>query len=258
MGQYVKLFEEFVNEASFSGRAWAGKLENLDKLFAWLYDKEILNKGEQAKKDSIFRQYYRWYNDGDFPKGLSSKGISKYQGDDKIERALEDQIEEFMKQILNKYTGKYDRKEFHLDTLLADLYTLENITAGYKAEDGVRGEPDPYGLLNYWGKKINTKDSEFEKMLGELRPLYDDIRKDVDKAVEKEVKDGIYKDMKSYEIPGPNNGLSWTRQRMEGDKIWTPALEKKYDKMKQHMLKMHAILKNVIEGAEKIKAQLGS
>jgi hypothetical protein len=45
---------------------------------------------------------------------------------------------------------------------------------------------------------------------------------------------------------------------MEGDKIWTPALEKKYDKMKQHMLKMHVILKNVIEGAEKIKAQLGS
>jgi hypothetical protein len=258
MGQYVKLFEEFVNEASFSGRAWSGKIKNLDNLFAWLYDKGIMNKGEQAKKDSIFRQYYRWYNDGDFPRGLASKGISKYQGDDKIERALEDEVENFMKVILNKYTGKYDRREFHLDTLLNDLHTLENITAGYKQEDGVRGEPDPHGLLTYWGKKINTKDSEFEKMLTELQPLYDDIRKAADDAVAKEIKDGVYKDKPSYSVPGKNNGISWVRQQMQNEKVWTPALEKKYDKMKKHMLKMHDILKTVIEGAEKVKAELGS
>lgn len=258
MGEYVKLFEEFVNEASFAGRAWSGKIKNLDNLFSWFYSKGILNKGEQAKKDSLFRQYYRWYNDGDFPKGLSSKGISKYHGDEKIERALEDEIENFMKQILNKYTGKYDRREFHLDTLLGDLKTLENIVAGYEQEDGVRGEPDPYGLLNYWGKNINTKDSDFERMLGELRPLYDDVRKDVDNALDKEVKDGIYKDKKSYEIPGPNNGLSYVRMRMQNDKIWTPDLEKKYQKMKAHMTKMHEILKNVVDAAQKAKDALGA
>ena len=258
MGEYVKLFEEFENGASFAGRAWSGKIKNLDNLFSWFYSKGILNKGEQAKKDSLFRQYYRWYNDGDFPKGLSSKGISKYQGDEKIERALEDEIENFMKQILNKYTGKYDRREFHLDTLLSDLKTLENIVAGIKQEDGVRGEPDPYGLLNYWGKNINTKDSDFERMLGELRPLYDDARKATDTALDKEVKDGVYKDMKSYEIPGPNNGLSYVRMRMQNDKIWTPDLEKKYQKMKDHMTKMHAILKNVVDGAQKAKDALGA
>ena len=95
-------------------------------------------------------------------------------------------------------------------------------------------------------------------MLGELRPLYDDARKAVDAAVDTEVKNGIYKDKKSYEIPGPNNGISWVRQRMEGDGIWTPDLEKKYQKMKAHMLKMGEILNTVIEGAEKAKAELGS
>ena len=250
--------EEHIDEASFAGRAWSGKIANLDNLFSWFYDKGILNKGEQAKKDSLFRQYYRYYNDGDFPKGLSSKGISKYHGEEKIERALEDEIENFMKQILNKYTGTYDRKLFHLDTLLADLYTLRGVVAGRDLEGGVKGEPDPYGLLNYWGKKVNVKDSEFEKMLGELRPLYDDARKAVDTAVDKEVKNGIYKDKKSYEIPGPNNGISWVRQKMEGDGIWTPDLEKRYQKMKTHMMKMSDILNTVIEGAEKVKSELGS
>jgi hypothetical protein len=106
--------------------------------------------------------------------------------------------------------------------------------------------------------QINTGDSEFEKLLGELRPLYDVSRKATDTAIDKEVKDGIYKDKKSYEIPGSNNGLSYVRQRMQNDKIWTPDLEKKYQKMKAHMTKMHDILKTVVDAAQKVKNALGA
>ena len=48
-------------------RAWNNKLKSIDDLMSWMYDKDILNKGEKSDKDRIFRQYYRYYNDGDFP-----------------------------------------------------------------------------------------------------------------------------------------------------------------------------------------------
>jgi hypothetical protein len=260
MMKHLKTFETFIyenevnetlHEASHAGRAWSGKIENIDKLLSWMYDKGILNKTEQAEKDRTFRQYYRYYNDGDIPQGL--RGMK----DEAIELHIEQKVEEFIKKILAKYTGKYDRRDFRIDTLLGDLNTLENIVAGYAAEDGVRGEPDPYGLLNYWGKKINTGNSEFEKMLGDLRPLYDDARKAADDIVEQEVADGIYKDEKSYNIPSKTTGLSYVRMRLQDAKVWTPDAEKKYMKMKDVMMKMHEILRNVIEATQQLKAEVG-
>jgi hypothetical protein len=245
--KHVKLYEDFLNEASAAGRAWSGKLANLDNLFSWMYSKGILSKGEKAEKDKIFNQYYRWYNDGDFPPSLRAKGFSKWMGDDKIEQALESLIEEFMKKILNKYTGKYDRREFHIDTLLGDLNTLENIVAGYENRDGSagRGEPDPYGLLNYWGKKINTGDSEFEKLLGELGPLYKDVDESTNKAF-----------AAAGEYNSGNTTIAWRRQHAKDKGFWTGDLEKKYQKMKDHMLRMHEILKNVVEATQRAKAAL--
>jgi hypothetical protein len=248
--KYIKTFESFseesIDEASVPGRAWSGKLENLDKLFSWLYSKGIMSKREQASKDSIFRQYYRWYNDGDFPRAIAGT-VSRYDRKEVIETALEAAIEKFMKQILNKYTGKYDRREFHIDTLLGDLKTLQDVV------DRV----DTHGLLNYWGKKINTNDSEFEKLLGELRPLHDDLVNSANAVIDAEKKDGVYKDAPSYEIP-TNLIISAKRERMKEAGAWTDALEKKYQKVEDQAKQMSAILVNVIEGAEKIKAELGA
>jgi hypothetical protein len=255
--KHVKTFEAYVyenevnetlHEASHAGRAWAGKLKNIDNLMSWMYDKGIINKAEQAEKDRTFREYYRYYNDGDIPRGL--KGLS----DEKVEIYIEEKVEEFIKKILAKYTGKFDRRDFRVDTLLGDLYTLDSIVGG---REGGKFEPDPYGLLNYWGKNIKTGNSDFEKMLGELRPLYDTARKAADDIVDKEVKDGIFKDEKSYNIPGKSQGLSYVRQRLEDAKVWPADAEKKYMKMKDHMLKMSAILKNVIEATQKLKAEVG-
>ena len=255
--KHIKLFEEFIyesevnetlHEASQAGRAWSGKIANIDNLMSWMYDKGILNKGEQAEKDGRFREYYRWYNDGDYPRGL--KGMP----DKKVEEYLENRIEEFIKKVLAKYAGKYDRKDFRVDTLLADLSTLSSITGG---RNGGEFEPDAYGLLNYWGKKINTNDSEFEKLLGDLRPVYDTAKKAANDIVDKEIKNGIYKDVASYAIPSNNTGLSFQRQKLQDEKVWTPDAEKKYQKMKEHMIKMNNILLNVIEATQRLKKEVG-
>jgi hypothetical protein len=252
---HLKTFEDFVYEsvqndtlyeASHTGRAWSGKIENIDNLLSWMYAKGIINKGEQAEKDRRFREYYRWYNDGDYPRGL--KDVPRI----KVGEYLEKSVEEFIKKILAKYAGKYDRKDFRIDTLLGDLSTLYNIVGG----DSSR-EPDPHGLLNYWGKRINVNDSEFEKMLSELRPLYDVAKKAANDIVDKETADGVFKDEKSYNIPGPSQGLSYQRQRLQELKVWTPDAEKKYQKMREHMLKMSVILADVIEATKRLKTELG-
>ena len=131
--EHVKTFEGFLfesevnetlHEASQAGRAWSGKLTNVDNLMSWMYDKGIMNKTEQAEKDRTFREYYRYYNDGDIPRSM--RGMK----DEEIELNIEKKVEEFIKKILAKYTGKFDRRDFRVDTLLGDLYTLDNIVSG--------------------------------------------------------------------------------------------------------------------------------
>ena len=56
----MKTLKQFLSEAK-TGRANRGRLENIDKLLSWMYTKDILNKGEKSKKDTLFYQYYRFY-----------------------------------------------------------------------------------------------------------------------------------------------------------------------------------------------------
>jgi hypothetical protein len=101
--EHIKSFESFIyesevnetlHEASHAGRAWSGKIKNIDNLMSWMYDKGIINKGEQAEKDRVFREYYRYYNDGDTPRGLSGmsdKGIEEYI--EKIRQKIDKEVE---------------------------------------------------------------------------------------------------------------------------------------------------------------------
>ena len=114
-------------------RAWNHGLENTNGLLSWMYDKEILNKGDRAKKDSIFRQYYRYYNDGDAPRGVLRKyGVSMYQKT-LVEQKLELYVNDYIASMLKKYAGKYDRKDFYLSrkitTLKELLHSVENSDA---------------------------------------------------------------------------------------------------------------------------------
>lgn len=118
-----------------AGRAWQGKLKRIDDLIAWMYDKDILTQSDKKKKDSLFHKYYRYYNDGDFPRGIKSVSASEYRWsrtasswkkevEDKIEYELEQQLETFMVYILNKYLPKINRKEFHYDRAIEKIHEV--------------------------------------------------------------------------------------------------------------------------------------
>jgi hypothetical protein len=142
-------------------RAWNGGIKNIDELMAWMYDKDILNKTEKARKDSIFRQYYRYYNDGDTPRGVLRKyGISSWSSD--LEMYLEMYLEEFIKAMLKKYCGKIDRKAFYTDRKLSQLHTIKNVA----------DREDSHSLI-YFCEKYNE---DFDGKLGALKDAYDAIR----------------------------------------------------------------------------------
>ena len=109
-------------------RAWNNRLDGINNLLFWMYKTDVLNKGEKAKKDSIFRQYYRYYNDGDAPRGVLRKyGISVYNKE-LLEKRLEQYLEDFVCVILNKYKGKYDKtayltyiKNTNIESVASDL-----------------------------------------------------------------------------------------------------------------------------------------
>ncbi len=135
-------------------RAWNGKIQKIDELLMWMYDKDVLNKGEKAQKDSLFYKYYRYYNDGDVPRGM------KFYSNQEIEKNLEDSLDAFIKKILSKYMQKISRKEFRKNMSQEKTEFLIKLAK----------ECDYYGLCNYWVK--DCKDKEIVKMIKNLKSEY--------------------------------------------------------------------------------------
>ena len=150
-----------------AGRAWNNKLKKIDALMSWMYDKNILSQAEKNEKDKIFKQYYRYYNDGDFPKILQGK-ITKYANEKEISILLEEKLEEFIKKILAKYLPKINKKEFKLDDMKKYI------------EDILRVTNDPHSLI-YFIKKKNISDESLNKLILQLNDLYSQWKNEVKK-----------------------------------------------------------------------------
>ena len=222
-------FEEFVNEAK-ARRGWSGRIKRLDGLLAWMYDKSILSERDKARKDSVFRQYYRYYNDGDFPPTLRSKGFAKYSPRAAVELALEELLENFIKDVLKRYAGKYDRREFRLDMAVKDITQLKEIV----------DEMDAYGLLSYWAKAIGPRDDAFSKLLADLQPAYDALRSAVD------AKDASLS----------NTTVRYARTKMQDAGTWDRDLTAKYGEVAAVMAKIGVVLDDVLHAAQQAKALL--
>ncbi len=224
----MKIKELF--EASKPGRAWSGKIKNIDELLSWMYDKDILTKGDKAKKDSIFHQYYRYYNDGDLPKSLALKGFSKFSNELSIETALEKYIEDFIKDILAKYMSKVDRGEFRLDKMLSDLDTVTRISSDY----------DAYGLLNYWIKKVKIKeDSALKELVEKLKTQYD----------------ALYSAVNAVDEESDNMTMSYRRTSLQKDKKWNKDLEKGWKEVCSTMDQITEFLENLTSSVKRIKKE---
>lgn len=165
---------EFLNEAAHPRRAWNGKLEKIDKLLAWMYDKDILSKGDKKRKDSIFNAYYRYYNDGDFPRILSTRGFNKYQDQTKIETALENIIDEFFKEMLTKYLPKVDRTVYRLDQTLSTIdsaihsaNSADDLYLTRFADDLKLGDDS---LVKLFLEKLSEESADLEEVLDAVSP----------------------------------------------------------------------------------------
>lgn len=267
MGKNIRSFDQFINEsynldemASFAGRAWSGKLSNLDDLFSWMYDKGILNKTDKAMKDSIFRQYYRYYNDGDFPKGLiKSKDIQRWDSPEKIEKGLEEYVEDFMKSILAKYAGKYDRRDFHFDKLLAGLYQLQSqlVNDTVNQDEWRKGDHDnDISSFLYFYKRTGKVDHpEFDKLVADLEKAWKKWEAGANKGIEDYRK--ANPDIPSYEGPSTNKIVGVKVKDMKNAEIWTDANQKDYDAMDKIAKRLHEILGDVIEATNKAKIAIG-
>lgn len=228
-------------EAVKPRRAWSGRISHLDKLLAWMYDKNILNKTDQARKDTLFRSYYRYYNDGEFPRVLSPLGYNKWMSDEKIEAALEELIEEFIKKILSKYAGKYSRKDFRYDQYmeqLGDVIDLIDRSNGTNAYD-----------INYFLSKIANPDEELVKLNGELQSYHKQLITKLAKVSEMpEVKEIMEKNY----VSNLTNRTPKSAKDILG-KYWTQDLEEILKKMQQVSYKMKDKLLKVREAAKKLK-----
>lgn len=95
-------------------RFWDNKLSNIDGWECFMYDS--MTNTDKSNKDRVNHRYYRYYNDGDFPRGLrtaSGMTINKYMGESIIEEALEKTAENNARYLIKKYMNAENRKAFY-------------------------------------------------------------------------------------------------------------------------------------------------
>lgn len=225
---------EILNEASTPGRGWSGKIKKIDSILSWMYDQNILTATEKKKKDSVFRQYYRYYNDGDFPTALKVKGISKWSGEKVVETALEKYLETFIKEMLAKYLPKVNRREFRLDTVIKELSVVRDVA----------DREDAHGLLGYWLKKTKINDEEgiLAEFTEELKKSYEVLKKALDEV----------------DPDRSNNVISYRKREMQEDGTWNSELDKLYNDMASDVKLIKMYIVKLINATQKLKDALKS
>jgi hypothetical protein len=243
-----------INEmASYAGRAWEGKLENLDNLFSWMYRKGILSSYDKERKDEIFREYYRFYNDGDTPKGI------EIERGESTEDALERTLDDFMKEILANYAGKYDRRKFRFDQLLSELYSLQRnikfeVPEGQDDMGRVENFSYDVNAFLYFYKKLGKVNPEFDKLVVGLEKSFKKFSDTANKQIEAKLKENP--DLGGWGGLSTNKIFGVKKKDMEKAEIWTSQNQKDYDNIVTTMNKLYDILGNVIEATNKAKAAL--
>lgn len=224
----MKISELF--EASKPRRAWNNKLEKIDKLLHWMYEKDILLASDKARKDTVFNQYYHYYNDGDMPAALKRQGFSKYSNKIQVEKALEEYLETFIKQMLSKYLPVVDRKAFRIDNAIEALSMVEKMASQH----------DVHQLLTYWVKKVKKFDENFLTQLDTIQKQYDKIKVKLD-----------------AESPSSENiTLPYRVEMMKKDNLLTAETKKMVNELYHSLDILAAYVKNLIRALEDIKDNL--
>lgn len=232
-----------VLKATKPQRAWSGKLDKIDNLLQWMYNKDILSPREKQIKDSLFHDYYRYYNDGDFPARLRKYGLGKYSNEKEIEEILEREVENFIKKILSKYAGKYDRSEFHYDTLISSIKHVLDIS---RFED-----KDSYfdsSSLDYFIREIPGLDDEIRDCAKQVKIIGKKLMQDIDSEVE------LHKNDLPEAADLHNTALGYSIPKMKELGLWTSQLDEQYKEMAKLIIQIRTKLKNVMIAAEEARS----
>lgn len=227
-------FTEYLQEASFVGRAWEGKLSKINELLDWLDKKKIMNASERKEYERIKRNYYRWHNDGDKP-GILRKDIQSYTTNNDISSMLETKLEDFIKKILSKYQGKYNRSEFNIDKAINNLQ--EVIRLSDTSDEFVH---IPH-LIKYLKSMLNSEDDEVKSYIKQLE--------DINTLLDKEL-DPILPDTMKTKVTGSK--ISYAKK----NKLTTLKIEKLIQKFNHVREDIILYCKELIEVYNKTKSKL--
>lgn len=226
-----KIYMAYLTEVK-PGRAWSGKISRIDTLLGWMYDKGILTTVEKEEKDKIFRQYYRYYNDGDFPRLVSRKDVRSQASKSEIESALEEVLEDFIKSILKKYSGKFDKSEFAYDKFIGEMEELLRVFNG-----------NDLSSMRYFGNKIPVPDNEFLKLYKVLMNLKDEADEYMAPVIDKNWP------VKNWDSPH-SKIYSFKKEALQKAGLWDKNLIILDSEIQKTIVNMRSIISNVIIAAK--------
>ena len=212
-----------------------------------MYNKDILNSREKQIKDSLFRSYYRYYNDGDFPARLRKYDLHKHSNPKQIEEALEKEVEEFITQILSKYAGTYDRSEFNYSVLINKIKNAIYFTNLHKnyfcLDDVIRGIRAI--------KSLSNDDDEIKSYIEQLNQLTDKFKNDVEIAAtnnQDKITDEYERKNKLQ-----NYVFSATIEKLKKYGLWNEELQSDYVQIAKIVIKIRSKLQNVLKATEEAR-----
>jgi hypothetical protein len=185
---------------SYTGRAWEGKLNRIDRYLENVYDKMI--PADKVLKDTIFHAYYIHYNDGDFKSlpysklmslGLDEKDITalkdakRLKNDEDFQKPLEKAVDVTIKHLYNKYKGMIKR----LSIVYKDLKEMnENMYNDNKLNGSFWvikfGETSNNSKILNYGKELE-KINKSVSLTKDLKTLDKNKEKDLEKLIEEEL-----------------------------------------------------------------------
>lgn len=205
-------------------RAWKGKLSGLDSILAWAYDQNILTKTDKNEKDRIFRAYYSWHNDGDFPLIVRKMGLNKWSPRKDVSTAIETVLEEFLRKMIRKYKSKINRSEFYFDQFQKNVEDIEFYVVGMG--------PRSSSSFAYWSQMT---------ALCRLDPAIDFIYENQLKVATWELEDTIQAECDKIGIEVPNLFFRPLLKKLK--KEHGIDLDKEYKFLKRQYRKLIAVAK---------------
>lgn len=166
-------------------RGCEGKLERVNALCNLIIKLELVSKSVIKRYQNIVHQYYRYYNNGEYPKIVYSYGVRKFNGDVAVEKALECALDTVMALVLKASNSELRsvvrKRKAHtrLNILKAAIEHL-NLPSVIPNPENATG----FNQEGYWFSQLvgfdHDKMPTLKAKVESLRPYYRNVREFVD------------------------------------------------------------------------------